>query len=103
MRVEILHIDDCPNWQEAGRRTQEALIRTGHGEHVSYCLLATAEQASAAAFAGSPTITVDGADLFPSEGQTGDLACRIYFTSDGIAGLPELDQIVESIRAYDEG
>lgn len=102
MDVEILHIDDCPNWREAGGRVEEALLKTGHGDEVSYRLLETPEQAAATAFAGSPTITIDGADLFPSEGRTSDLACRIYFTPTGIAGLPEYEQIVEGIRAYDE-
>ncbi len=102
MRVEILHIDDCHNWREAGRLTQEALEFAGRDEKVSYRLLETPEEASATAFAGSPTITIDGDDLFPSEGRTSELACRIYFTSSGIAGLPEFDQLVESIHAYDE-
>ena len=29
MRIEILHIEDCQNWQEAGRRAIVALDATG--------------------------------------------------------------------------
>ena len=51
-------------------------------------------------FAGSPTIVVDGQDLFPSEGQTNDLACRIYFTPQGLAGLPTLAQLTEALARH---
>ena len=103
MRVEVLHIEECPNWQKAGDRMSEALTIVGVDATVDYQLLETPEQAEATAFAGSPTITVDGVDLFPSDGRTADLACRIYFTPHGIAGLPTLDQLVERIHALKAG
>lgn len=98
MHVEILHIDDCPNWTEAGRRTRAALDAIGRSDvEVRYRLLADPDEAAASAFAGSPTITLDGADLFPTEGGTADLACRIYFTPAGVAGLPTEEQLVEAL------
>jgi hypothetical protein len=98
MRLEVLHIDDCPNWEEAARRLQVALTSTGHGDvEIGYRLLRTPADAAGTAFAGSPTITVDGVDLFPSDGRTNDLACRIYFTPTGMAGLPTVDQLTEAL------
>ncbi len=99
MKVEILHIADCPNWQDAGRRMQEALTATDH-DHVAvaFRLLLTSEDAAGAPFAGSPTITVDGADLFPTADRITDLACRIYSTPDGLAGSPTADQITDALR-----
>lgn len=101
MRVEILHIDDCPNWGEAGRRTTAALKETGH-EHVTVTFrrLQTSEDASQAPFAGSPTILVDGADLFPTAVRIMDLACRVYSTPDGLAGLPTTDQLVNALNHH---
>jgi hypothetical protein len=94
MRVEILHIDDCPNWQEAGSRVRAVLDETGHRDiEVRYRLLTSSSDAVGTAFAGSPTIVVDDEDLFPSEGATQDLACRIYATPTGFAGLPTQEQI----------
>jgi hypothetical protein len=58
-----------------------------------------AAQAVALNFAGSPTILVDGADLFPDGARASDLACRIYRTPTGIAGLPTTEQIVEALTA----
>lgn len=98
MDVEVLHIEDCPNWQEAGRRTEEALAATGHaGQPVRYRLLSTSNDAIETAFAGSPTITLDGTDLFPSDGRTNDLACRVYPTPTGLAGLPTVEQIIAAL------
>ncbi len=99
MKVEILHIDDCPNWEEAGLRTAAALMATGH-EHVTVTFrrLQGAEDASRVSFAGSPTIIVDGADLFPTGARITELACRVYSTPDGSAGLPTADQLIDALN-----
>lgn len=100
MDVEILHIDDCPNWVEAGRRVEQALEAIGHRDvTVRYRLIDTPDGASASSFAGSPTVTVGGVDLFPSEGRTNDLACRVYITPTGMAGVPTVEQITDALRA----
>src|SRR4051812_36808965 len=94
MEVEILHIDDCPNWIEAGERVRSALDDAGLSDvAVRYRLLSSPEDAAQVPFAGSPTILIDGVDAFPSEGTTTDLACRIYFTGSRFAGLPSQDQL----------
>lgn len=99
MIVEVLHIDECPSWEKAAVRTREALDLLGLGAvQVKARVLRTAEEAAVTAFAGSPTITVDGTDAFPSDGRTADLACRVYLTDQGLAGMPTTDQIVEAIR-----
>jgi hypothetical protein len=99
MNVEVLHTDACPNRGETGRRLAQALRRTGHAEvEVSYRLIGDSETATRTHFAGSPTVVVDGADLFPSDGATSDLACRIYATPEGLAGQPTQEQLVDAIR-----
>ena len=99
MRVEILHIEDCASWEEASLRVRTALAVTGHEDAtIITTTLRTQEDAARVAFAGSPTITVDGDDLFPTDGRTTDLACRIYFTPSGLAGLPTVGQMTEAIR-----
>ncbi|WP_259487911.1 thioredoxin family protein [Herbiconiux gentiana] len=101
MRVEILHIDECPNWVEAGVRAQEALTELGHGDvEVTYRLLSNSVQASEVPFAGSPTILLDGVDAFPSGGRTSELACRVYRSDSGFAGAPSVAQLIEAIRDH---
>ncbi|MES2094961.1 MAG: thioredoxin family protein [Actinomycetota bacterium] len=67
---------------------------------VNYRLLSTSEDAAAVPFAGSPTILIDGEDLFPSAGRTADLACRLYFTPTGLAGLPTVEQIKDALQPW---
>jgi len=102
MDVEVLHIDDCPNWKDAGRRLRAALDSTGHQDQpISFRLIRSSEDTLGTAFAGSPTITLNGVDLIPSNGATNDLACRIYATPAGLAGLPTVDQLIEGIHTHE--
>lgn len=101
MEIELLYIAGCPSWVEAGRRVSEALREAGRdGSALRYRLIRTEEDAAAVRFAGSPTITLDGNDLFPGSDRSGDLACRVYSTPAGLAGMPTVEQIREAITAY---
>ncbi|RNE59353.1 thioredoxin family protein [Cryobacterium tepidiphilum] len=98
MNIEILHIAECPNWEEAGRRVHGALAATGRPTtSIEYRLLQSSEEAAEFPFAGSPTILIDGVDAFPGS-RTSDLACRIYRTPTGFAGMPTVDQLVEVLN-----
>lgn len=100
MDIQVLHIEDCPNWQETGALVASALKSLGRDDiEVRYQLIEDSDAADRTGYAGSPTIMVNGSDLFPSDGRTSDLACRIYFTPQGLAGLPTQAQIVESLAA----
>ncbi len=99
MKVRILHIDECPNWEEAGRRLRTALDASGLDQvEVEYQLLTSAEDAAKVPFSGSPTILIDGTDAFPADGRTSDLACRVYFTDQGLAGLPTVAQLSRAVQ-----
>lgn len=100
MLVEILHIADCPNWREAGARLRTALTRLGEPEvSINYRLLSQPEDTRDVPFAGSPTILVDGHDLFPSQGATHDLACRVYVSEGRLAPLPAVDDVIAALHA----
>ena len=97
--VEILHIDECPNWVEAGARLRKALNAVGlDSVSVDFRLLTSSDEAALVPFAGSPTILIDGADAFPSGARTSDLACRVYRTETGFVGVPTVEQITEALR-----
>lgn len=98
MDVELLHIEDCPSWVETEGRLVDALSQAGlSGTPVTVVTVRDGEHASALSFAGSPTILVDGADLFPDGARASELACRIYRTPTGLAGLPTTEQIVQAL------
>lgn len=99
MRIELLHIDECPNIAKAQERLESALTALGHSDiPVITRLLASASDVAGTGFAGSPTITVNGSDIFPNGAPANDLACRIYATPSGLAGLPTINQIAEALK-----
>lgn len=45
MIIEVLHIDDCPSWGEAGNRLRAALDATGFGDaKINYRVLRTTDE-----------------------------------------------------------
>lgn len=101
VRIQILHIDACPHWTAAAARVREALAASGLTDvDVQHRLLRTAEDAAGTPFAGSPTILLDGKDLFPGDGRTSELACRVYATPSGLAGSPTTRQLIEAIAPH---
>ena len=79
MEVELLFWEGCPSYPVALAALQTAL---GEGVEVRVREVVSEEQAVAEHFPGSPTIRVDGVDLFPSD-QPPSLTCRIYRLRDG--------------------
>lgn len=69
------------------------------GGEFDYHLVTDASQLHDVAFAGSPTILVDGVDLFPSKGATRDLASRVHVSEGRMAGLPSVDDIAAALGA----
>ena len=96
VQASLLYFSGCPGWQEAGARLRAALDRLGRSD-VSIDLVAV-ESATAAGFRGSPTILVDGADLFPGGVRSEELTCRVYRGRNGLTGVPEMDDLVTALR-----
>lgn len=100
MQAEILHIVDCAGGREAARLLRAALDATGHQTvAITHTLIDSPAAAAEVWFAGSPTILIDGTDLFPSAGRIEQLACRVYSTPGGLLGWPTGDQLREAIAA----
>lgn len=95
----MLHyFDGCPNWTEAAARLA-AIVVDSPDVTVTRRRVETSKDAEAIGFRGSPSILVDGTDLFPDPSAPVGLACRIYVTPDGFAGVPTLDQLRAAIPA----
>lgn len=92
MEITLQYFDGCPNWTVAAARLAE-IARERPGVTVTPLLVESPEQAEAIGFRGSPSILVNGSDLFPNPAAPVGLTCRIYVTSDGLAGAPTMDQL----------
>lgn len=100
MRTEVLSIDDCPNSQSATDEVEAALASLGLSTiPIVERRVTSPADAAATAFAGSPTVLIDGVDVVPGAVSTGTLACRIYRAETGVAGYPSRVQIVSAIRS----
>ena len=98
MKIVLQYFDGCPSWRVADERVREALARLGIDERdLVLQEVATEEDAVRLAFAGSPTILVDGRDLFDDRTAVSGLACRRYRTGAGLAGSPTVDQLVAAL------
>lgn len=89
--VTLLYFDGCPSWQTADVRLRA--LADELGLDLRHQKVETAEAAEAFSFRGSPTILVDGKDVFAEGHEPVGLACRIYQTPDGPAGSPTLEQL----------
>ena len=92
MDVTLLYFDGCPNWKIADERLR-LLALERPDIMVRRQLVRTPEEAEQVGFLGSPSIQVDGIDVFAQPGSPVGLTCRMYPTPDGYAGAPTLDQL----------
>jgi hypothetical protein len=98
MHVQVVYFDGCPSWQVALRRLNAALAETGHPDAVVDLVpISSAERPDANRFAGSPTLLVDGRDLFPGTDPISDLACRVYPSPHGLSGSPTYEALVAAL------
>lgn len=94
--VTLLYFDGCPSWQIADHRLQQ--LEDELGFSLARQQVDTPEAAERWRFRGSPTILVDGEDVFASGDEPVGLSCRIYATPDGPAGAPTVEQLREVLR-----
>ena len=92
MDVTLLYFQGCPNWEVADARLR-LLAAERPDLTVTRRLVETAAEADRVGFLGSPSIQVDGVDVFTGPGSHVGLTCRRYLTPDGYAGAPTLEQL----------
>lgn len=95
MDARVAYFDDCPCWRTAEERPGEALTLVGRPDvPVTLVDVRSQTEARVSGFAGSPTILIDGVDLFPGSAvRTHGLACRLYRSPSGPAGAPSVDDL----------
>lgn len=98
VEITLQYFDGCPNWTVAATRLAE-IAQDQPDLTVKRLLVESVEQAEAIGFRGSPSLVVNGADLFPDPNATVGLACRIYVTPDGLAGAPTMEQLRSALSA----
>jgi hypothetical protein len=89
--VTLLYFDGCPHWRVADERLRRLADELDFD--LRHELVASPEDAEARSFRGSPTILVEGRDVFARGDEPVGMSCRIYHTPDGPSGAPTLEQL----------
>ncbi len=92
MDIALLYFEDCPNWKVADERLS-AIAAERADIRLTRHLVETPVEAERTRFHGSPSILVDGVDVFAETGSEVGLSCRRYLTPDAYAGAPTLEQL----------
>ncbi len=99
MKVELLYFDSCPAYRTAENALREVLAEEGIEAEVELVAVNTDEEARRLRFPGSPTIRVDGRDLFPApEREDWRLGCRVYTTPEGLKSCPTAQMLREELE-----
>ena len=100
MQVELLYFEDCPSWRTALEHLRAVLAELGLEIGVRLTRVETNEGAIEKRFVGSPTIRLDGEDLFPTGDEDYALGCRVYATPDGLRSWPTPDMLRVALRQH---
>lgn len=102
MKIEILHVPDCPHLRLLGDRLEQALdADPAPGRHtITHVVVTDLDAAVATGMTGSPTLLVDGTDPFAEPGSAASVSCRLYRDADGrISGAPSVAALRHVIAA----
>ena len=91
VKVTLLFFDGCPNWQNTLADLESLSVEFGF--ELERCPVETVEDAERLRFRGSPTVLVDGRDVFAHGDEPIGLSCRVYHSDQGLAGAPTVQQL----------
>jgi hypothetical protein len=98
VKIEILYFDGCPTYRVAEETLREVLDKQDAEADVELVAVHSDEEAQKVRFPGSPTLRVDGRDLFPAgEREDWRLGCRVYATPEGLKGSPTTEMLREAL------
>lgn len=101
MRIELLYFDDCASYQEARATLEQILAEESITAQIEMVRVVDDDDAQAKQFVGSPTLRVNGADLFPEQ-LSGAFAiqCRVYRTPEGFKGIPTKELLRTALQRH---
>ena len=103
MKVEILYFDGCSTYKATEKTLREVIAEEGMDAEIKLVALNTDEEAQRVRFPGSPTIRVEGEDLFPIPDRAEyALGCRMYATPKGLRGSPTAEMLSEALKNFGE-
>lgn len=93
MKIQLVTFDGCPHADLARANLREALRFEKIDAAIEEIDIQKPEAIASLGAWGSPTILIDGADLFGAQPRQGGVGCRLYAD-----GAPSVDQIRARLR-----
>lgn len=84
MRIEVLYVPGCPNFQPAVDRIEKVLESESLRAEIEGVPVKNDAEAKALQFPGSPTIRINGNDVEFIDTKSPSLACRLYSNRSGV-------------------
>ncbi len=111
MRVELLYWDGDPNYMAARQRLVEVLTEDAFETPIQMISVNSPADAELLAFRGSPTIRIDGDDIYPVASEPPGLRLRSYPRDDdldadateSVPGKRLIRRAVERARGWGHG
>ena len=100
MKIEILYIPGCPNYEPAVERLQKVLASESLSVDIERVPVNNAAEAKSLQFPGSPTIRVNGTDVESHLTHGIHQACRLYAYGSGV---PSEEMLRLAISRADHG
>jgi len=84
MRIEVLYVPGCPNYEPAVERIRKVLASESVRVGIQAVSVTTEAEAKALLFPGSPTVRINSEDVEPTRTMVPSLSCRLYANRSGI-------------------
>jgi len=98
MQIELLYFEGCLSWQTGLKNLKSALQLEAIEAEVNLVNVQDEADAIRLEFLGSPSIRVNGVELWTEERDAFALSCRVYPTSEGMKGWPTVEMLREKLR-----
>lgn len=101
MRVKLLYFDGCPSYRTAAMTLEQVFVEEGIDASIEMIRVVDEDDAVSKQFVGSPTLRVNGMDLFPDQ-MSGVYAmqCRVYPTPEGFRSAPSKEMLRGALQSY---
>jgi len=99
MKIQLLYFDGCPSWETALHNLKAACALEDLPAEIELVEVRDDDDAARLRFLGSPSIVVDGQDLWPETRKAYYMSCRMYRTPEGMRGWPTVEMLRERLRA----
>ncbi len=100
MKIELLYFEGCPGFEETLGILRNVITEEGLEARIMPVKIGPRGSSD---FPGSPSLFVDGEDLFPTERPGQGMSCRIYSTPEGPKNHPTAAMVREALAERSTG